>query len=571
MAHDYNVMPSINSELEAHKNLFENKVYRVADNVYSVVGWTVANVVMIEGDDGVILVDVGRELETSTEIKAELLKITPKPIRAIIYTHFHPDHTNGVKAFVSEDQVKSGEVSIYAHETLMQNVMGMGGVLSPILGLRARYTFGALLDGDDLNGMSMGIGPYVRVGTPSFIAPTHTYKDRLELNICGVRMVLIHVPSEAPDETAVYLPDSNVMLTAEVIQGPSLPNLHALRGDRFRDPVPWFKSIDVLRSFHADYMVPGHGQPVYGAENVEEVLRMVRDGIQFVHDQTVRYMNKGLTPDELVHAVKFPPHLENYKPYLREYYGTVSHSIRQFYVGYLGWFEGDPVALDPTPRDEQAKRLVDLMGGSDKVLDEARKAYDKGEYQWAAELATYLIDIDSAHTEARLLKAAVFRQLGYAQININWRNWYLTSARELEGNLTPAGAQRRPGGQNFSPPDITKAFPSRALVEGLTVRLIAESTLDVNTTLGLEVRDTGESFSIEIRRGVAQIHDGTLDAAIATISMDRDYLNTNQLGIQSVADGISSGDIEVRGEPADVEKFFEYFEPAGGTIRLTHR
>ena len=101
-----------------------------------------------------------------------------------------------------------------------------------------------------------------------------------------------------------------MLISAEVDQGPTLPNIHTLRGTKFRDPVQWVASLDKLRAYQADFMVPLHGQPVSGKERESrKVLRMTRDGIAYIHDQSVRWMNKGLTPDELVEKVKLPPHL----------------------------------------------------------------------------------------------------------------------------------------------------------------------------------------------------------------------------------------------------------------------
>src|SRR5271169_6235617 len=249
-------------------------------------------------------------------------------------------------------------------------------------------------------------------------------------------------------------------------------------------------------------MVPSHGLPVTGPENVEEVLRNYRDAIQYVHDQTVRHMNKGLTPDELIEAVGLPPHLASFKPWTQEFFGTVSQAVRAIYQGYLGWFEGDPAGLAPVPKKESARREVELMGGRDRVLMVADQAFEDGDPQWAAELATSLIRIDRNDMPARRLKAASFRRLGYARVNAIWRNWYLSAARELDGfdpMLLQAGIARA-----ITSPDLLAALPARAFVEGFSGRLKAEDTLDVAMTVGFRFPDVGEAYGIEIRRGVAQ-------------------------------------------------------------------
>jgi alkyl sulfatase BDS1-like metallo-beta-lactamase superfamily hydrolase len=567
------IPPSINPELSEHTKHFEKKVYRIADNVYSAVGWDLANTVLVEGTNGVIVVDTGGGINAAREVEKELRKLTGKPVVAIIYTHFHPDHINGVKAFASDEDVKSGRVTIYAHDTLLQNVQNQSAVIGPILGMRSAYSFGVALDAEDRKEMNAGIGPVGNRGdAATFIAPTKTFSDKLEVTIAGVRLQMIHAPSEAPDEIAVFLPQNKVLLSAEVIQGPTLPNIHTLRGTSFRDPVKWFKSIDALRAFKAEHMVPAHGQPVYGADKVEEVLRSYRDGIQFVHDQTIRLMNKGLTPDELANQVKFPPHLANFKPYLREYYGTVRHSVRQIYQGYLGWFEGDPLGLDPIPKTESAERHVALMGGRDRVLAEARRAYENGDSQWAAELATYLIRVDRNDKEARRLKANSFRRLGYAQMNTNWRNWYLMSALELEGALDLAQLAKAIAGI-FSSPDLIAAFPARAWVEGFTIRLKAEETSAARMTMGFVFPDVNESYGLEIRRGIAQFHERLPEQADAVLTLNKSTLNRVLLQQVKFQDAVLSGEIRIsKGKPADVQRFFSYFEPPlSSVIELTVR
>lgn len=566
------VQPSINAELKEHTKHFERKIYKIADNVYSAVGFDLANTILVEGDKGVIIVDTGNSVQAAREVEKELRKMTTKPVVAVVYTHFHPDHINGVKAYASEEEVKAGKIDIYAHELLLKDVENQSGTIGPILGMRSAYSFGAALDAEDRRDMNAGLGPLAPSGTATFIAPTKTFSDKLDVTIAGVRMQMVHVPSEAPDEIAVYLPQNRTLLSAEVIQGPTLANIHTLRGTSFRDPVKWFKSIDLLRSFKAENMVPSHGQPVYGAARVEEVLRMYRDGIQFIHDQTIRYMNKGLTPDELANTVKFPPHLANFKPYLREYYGTIKHAVRQIYQGYLGWFEGDPVALDPIPKVESARRHVELMGGHDKVLAAASQAYAAGDNQWAAELATYLIRINPNDKAARTLKANAFRKLGYAQMNINWRNWYLMAARELEGTLDVKLLGQLVS-RVFSSPDLISAFPAVSWVEGFTTRLKAEQTLDTQMTMGFVFPDVKQSCALEVRRGVAQFYPQLPDKTDVTLTFDKATLNRVLLGQVQFADAIRAGEIKItNGSVADVQRFFGYFEqPLSTPIVLTVR
>ncbi len=557
---------SIDPELAEHTALFEKKIYHAAPNVYSAVGYSLGNSIMIEGDSGIIVVDTLSSVEAARQVREEFRKITPKPVAAVIVTHFHPDHVHGIRAFLD-----SPGVEIYAQESLMENYVTQGALIGPILGVRSSYSFGAGMTAEERQGMNFGLGPIYAPGTSTFAPPTKTFRDQMEVTIAGVKLRLFHAPSETPDHAAVFLPDSRVLISGDMIQGPAFPNIHTLRGASFRDPRAWVQSIDNMRALHADYLVPSHGQPVSGREKVEEVMRNYRDGIQFVHDQTIRYMNKGLTPDELVEKVRLPAHLADFKPYLRPFYGTVPHSVREIYVGYLGWFEGDPVALDPTPPADSARRHVALMGGRDRVLSEAKGALDAGDPQWAAELATYLIKINREDREARQAKAAAFRKLGLAQKNTNWRNWYLAAAHELDGSLDLNGVLAR-ARTNFGAPETIAALPARVWVEGLETRLEAEKTADVHTTMAFWFPDTKEEYSLEVRRGIAQFSDrpGRSDVAI---EMDKKTLDQIILGRSSIVRALNSGQMKVtKGTRADVLAFFGYFEAAySDPIALTVR
>jgi alkyl sulfatase BDS1-like metallo-beta-lactamase superfamily hydrolase len=563
---------SIAPELAEHTALFERKIYKVAPNVWSAVGYSLGNSILIEGSDGVIIVDTLSSVEAGRLVMAEFRKITQKPVVAVVYTHFHPDHTQGVKGFISADDVASGRVAVYAQETLLKNYIAQGELIGPILGVRSSYSFGAGMTAEERQGMNYGLGPLYPFGSTSFIPPTKTFGETMETTIAGVKMRFTHSPSETPDHATIFLPDSRTLISGDMIQGPAFPNIHTLRGASFRDPLAWVESIDHAREVKAEFLAPSHGQPVFGAAKVEEVMRNYRDGIQFVHDQTIRYMNKGLTPDELVAAVKLPPHLDHYAPYLRPFYGTVSHSVREIYVGYLGWFEGDPVTLDPTPPAESARRHIALMGGRDRVLSEAKQAMDAGDAQWAAELATYLIRVSHEDREARAVKAAAFRKLGFASINTNWRNWYLASAHELDGTLDTAAVTAR-ARANFGSPETVAALPARTWVAGLTTRLKAEDTLNVDTTMAFRFPDVKESYGLEVRRGVAQFDERTPDHADVSIEMDKKTLDQWLLGRSTLVRSLNSGGIKVTaGTRADVLKFFEYFEPvAGDPIVLTVR
>lgn len=563
--------PSIHRDLAAHGAIFARRIHRVGDTVYSAVGWSGCNTVMIVGSDGVIIVDTGSDLQSAQEVAGELRSVTDKPIRAIIYTCSHIDHISGVRAFASPDDVNSGRVAIIAHETLLANVIKQGRTIAPILGMRTGYNFGSFLDGADIEGMNNGTGPRSRVGKASFIAPTMTFRSALDISIAGVAMSLKHAPSEASDEIAVLLPESRILLSSEVIPAQHFPGLYPLRGEAYRDPVAWYRSIDALRRLKPAALVPAHGVPLIGEDKVDDVMRNFRDAIQFVHDQTVRHMNKGLCPDELAEIIALPPHLAGFKPWMQEFFGSVSQSVRAIYQGYLGWFEADPVALAPLPRVERSRREIELMGGRDHVLAAAQDAFEHGETQWAAELATRIIRVDQDDMAARRLKAAAFRRQGYGQINAIWRNWYLSAARELDGfDLMPF---LRDSAGSFVSPDLIGALPARTFFEFLATRVKAEDTLGVTMTVGYRFPDIHEEFSLQLRRGVVQVEDGVPDTADLVLTLDKAVLDRILLRELTTRSAILGGQIHVeRGSLIEVARFSGYFElPVPTPIRLVVR
>jgi alkyl sulfatase BDS1-like metallo-beta-lactamase superfamily hydrolase len=550
------VRPSSNPELAEHSRLYEKKVYAIGERVHCAVGFGLANIIWIEGTDGVVVVDTGETLEQGSAVLAELRKATPKPIAAVVLTHHHADHVLGTSAFVSAEDATSGKVPIFAHESLVKHYVAENGVIAELQTIRSAHMYGGSLGPADRAGSNNGIGPFLGRGPTGFLPPTRTFADRLEVTVAGVRLEMLYVPSEAESEIAVYLPDSKILLSAEVVQDHTFPNLYTIRGARYRDPVQWVRSLDRLRDLDAESMVLQHGPPVLGKADVTHVLTFYRDQIQFVHDQTIRYMNRGLTPVELAETIHLPPHLANERPWGGQFYGTVQHSVRNIYAGYVGWFAGDPVDLDPTPPAEFARRTIELMGGRDAVLAAARRAFDSGDSQYAAELATPLIRVNTKDADARHLKAAAFRKLGYAQISASWRNYYLVSAMELDEQL-PGGAYLKVASSMLG--SAMLGLPAATQIDMLPPRLRAEDTLDQDVVIGVRYTDVHEEFRLHLRRGVLEISRKPLTDARAVLEVTREAMG-GLLGGASLAESIASGGARVTGDAEIATRVFGWFE-----------
>ncbi|MFA5078645.1 MAG: MBL fold metallo-hydrolase, partial [Dehalococcoidia bacterium] len=331
--HEYHVQPGIHPELKEHTLLFERKIYKIGENVYCAVGYNLANIIMVEGKDGVVIVDTGISIEQGRQVMADFKKITDKPVAGIIYTHHHVDHVQGTEAFV--DIKDAASFPIIAHETLMPEYIHESGLIGPIMSARAMSMYNSVLDGEDARDMNAGIGPLFEYGINAFIPPTQTFSDVMNVTLAGIRMEMHYLPSEANSELCVYLPDFRILLSAEIIQDHCYPNIYTVRGAVYRNPTTWYRSIDAMRGFaaEADHMVLQHGTPLSGRDNIQQVLMYYRDAIQYTHDQTLRYSNKGYAKDEVARLVNLPPHLENFSPWLRPFYGSVKHSVPQIVCG----------------------------------------------------------------------------------------------------------------------------------------------------------------------------------------------------------------------------------------------
>ncbi len=258
--------PWIDPELAAHSGLFERRIHRIGERVWCAVGYNLANIIAVEGPDGLVIVDTGLEMRQGEEVLADLREITHKRVAAIVYTHHHVDHVQGTRAFASEQEIDSGAVPVIAHESLLEHYIQEAGAIGPIMGARAISMYNVALDGADMEGMNLGIGPFLRAGENGFVPPTATFGDEHKVTLAGVRMEMYWVPSEAHSELCILLPDERTLLSAEVIQDHCFPNLYTLRGALFRDPQRWCRSIDAMRVYGAEveHMVLQHGTPSLG-------------------------------------------------------------------------------------------------------------------------------------------------------------------------------------------------------------------------------------------------------------------------------------------------------------------
>ncbi|MDR0247028.1 MAG: MBL fold metallo-hydrolase, partial [Burkholderiales bacterium] len=330
--------------------------------------------------------------------------------------------------------------------------------------------------------------------------------------------------TEAPAEMHWYTQELRALSAAENCNK-TLHNVYTLRGAKTRDALAWSKALDeTLRLWgdKSDIMYGMHHWPVFTNAEVKASLAAARDGYRFIHDQTLRLANSGLNKEEIAARLVFPPEIENTWE-LHGYYGSLSHNARGVYTFYFGWFDGNPVNLNPLPMAERAKRHLDWMGGPATVLKNAEIAWKRGEYRWLIEVLNYII-VAAAHDEnirknfdnkARSISADAMEQLGYQAENATWRNFYLTGAQELrQGKATPPKA-------NEPDWDSLLAMPTAMLLDYMGVRLVAERAY--GKTIGLNIilqRDGQEKHYALLQNSVINNRAEHLRNADVTLELD---------------------------------------------------
>ncbi len=541
--------------LAAHSEELRRDVVDVTQSVAVAIGFGLGNSILIEGETCAFVVDTTESREIAGEILAEFKARTDKPIEALIYTHNHADHVFGADIFAA-----GRGIDIYAHERTATEVDKAINIIRPILSVRSARMFGTYLSAGDNGFINAGLGPGLGVtgphgGSIGYLPPTKTFVDRLETEICGRDVILQHAPGETDDQIYVYLPDEKILMPGDNIYK-AFPNLYTIRGASYRDVKAWAESLDAMRAVGARHLVPSHTRPISGADAVQDVLMTYADGIRFVHDQTLRGMNMGMDPDALVQFVDLPPHLKNH-PYLQEHYGTVRWSVRSIYDGYLGWFNGDGATLDPPSPTVRAAALNDLARRETTLLMAAKEAFAADNFAMAAELATLSIEAKEDTPRAKALKADALSSMGYQSVSPNGRNYLLTQARELRGEII---IEELPDERSLA---FTRAAPIANFMAALPVNLNAAAALDIERIAEFRFTDTGDVFSVEVRRGVAVVTPDAATAPDLIIETTTEVWIDLLIGRRNAIPSIATGAVKFPGGIGDVAAFGSFMKLFG--------
>ena len=544
------VNPSLwrQSELMAKTGLF-----KVTDDIYQVRGFDLANMTFIRGKIGWIVVDTLTSTETAKaayDLVTE--KLGKRPITGIIITHSHGDHFGGT-AGITSDLVDGAP--ILAPKGFMEAAISENVIAGPAMGRRAQYQLGTTLARDATGTVNSGIGQALSLGTQSLVPPTREIETTgTELTVDGVRMVFQVTPgTEAPAEMNIGFPDWKVVDMAENANA-TQHNILTPRGAQIRNAKLWAQGLTEAAEIFAgsEIMIASHAWPRFGAEEVADYLGKHRDAYAFLHDQTVRLMNKGMTGEEIAATLKLPPALQQ-EWYDRPYYGSFKFNSRAVYQFYMGWYDGNPVHLAPLPPQEGGRRYVEAMGGAEHVRSLAQAAYDEGEYAWAAELLNRAVFADPQDQAARALLARCYDQLAWQAETSLWRNMYRTAATELRDGVNTNAAVV--GGA------LAMSLPTADLFDLMATRLDPAKVGANKLKLAFVFPDREEAVSVKIENGVL-VHrpkapSGPVDA---TLTVNRaDFLKALLLGVPLGAK-VASGEAKIDGDPAAFVRFISWFD-----------
>jgi alkyl sulfatase BDS1-like metallo-beta-lactamase superfamily hydrolase len=549
--------PTVNPSLWRNATLLaRHGLFQVADGIWQVRGLDLANMTVIRGATGWIIVD---PLTGAEAAKAAMALVTDKlgqrPVVAVIHTHSHVDHFGGVLGVVSPADVAAGRTAIIAPDGFLEHAVSENVIAGPAMLRRASYMFGTSLPRGPTGHVSSGLGPMGTPGTYGLIPPTDTIKATGDVRtIDGVEMVFQLTPNtEAPAEMNFYLPAWKALCLAENANG-AMHNLLTPRGALVRDARGWADYLVEARrrwGGEAEVLFTSHFWPRWGKAHISNYLLRHAQAYAFVHNESVRLMNAGLNAVEIGEAIRLPEPLAK-AWFNRPNYGSLKFNARAVYQRYLGAFDGDPASLDPLPRADLAPRLVAQMGGAKKVLKAGKAAAAKGDDRWAATLLSTLVRAAPETPGAKAALAGVYRQLAWRSEAAPWRDFYLTGAQELEQGIRPATQAAAAG--------IAANLSVAMLLDSLSVRVVPERAI-APMTIAFEIPDVKERHLVSISNGVMLHEAGVSDPADATLVVPRQALIGLIGGAVKAPDLVMAGQLQVKGDPAALQRFMGLFQP----------
>jgi alkyl sulfatase BDS1-like metallo-beta-lactamase superfamily hydrolase len=541
------------SQLNRIAGLFE-----LAPGFYQLRGFDLSNMHIVEGEQGIVVIDPLISAETAAAALALYREHRgERPVTGLVYTHCHIDHFGGAKGIVSAEEVRDRGIPVLAPEGFLEHAVSENVYAGTAMGRRAGYMYGAALRRGPDGQIGSGLGQTTSLGTMTLIPPNlDVTATGQEETVDGVRMVFQLTPgTEAPAEMNFHFPEHRILCIAENATH-TMHNLLTLRGALVRDPHVWAHYLDEaieLFGTDSDVLFAGHHWPRWGSERIVEYLRKQRDLYAYIHDQTLRLINKGLTGREIAEELELPPELAD-ESHCRGYYGSVSHNAKAVYQRYMGWFDGNPAHLWEHTPVESARRYVQFMGGAERVLEQARQSFEDGDYRWVAEVVNHLVFAEPDNEAARALQADALEQLGYGAENATWRNFYLAGADELRNGVTGTPTDARPL-------DILANLSVAQILDGMKVRLNGPRAWGKLLTIGWQVTNPDERHLLTLEHGVLHHRPWPEGAEPeATLIIERQALNEMLAGTADLAALAESGRLRVEGDGAQLGELLGLLE-----------
>lgn len=541
-------------------------LFKVTEGIWQLRGFDLANLTLIEGRTGWIVVDTLTSRETAEAAMAFARQhLGNKPVSAVVFTHSHVDHFGGALGVVPREAAARASLPVVAPRGFLEEASSENILVGPAMGRRATYQFGNLLPAFPTGLVDSGLGKSVALGRIDILAPNIIVgQTPQEVLLDGVRFVFAYLPdSEAPAELAFFLPDLKAYCGAEILTQ-TMHNLYTLRGAKVRDALRWSGYIDEALQNLGDTEVffASHHWPVWGNAAIATFMARHRDSYRYIHDQTVRLLNTGMEPDAIADSLQLPPQLAATFA-VRGYYGSVRHNTRAVYQHYLGWFDANPARLDPLPRQQAAIRYVALMGGADKTVAAAQTAFDAGEFRWVAELLNQVVFAQPQHANARSLLARTYEQLGYAAESAAWRNFYLSGALELRQDRT---------GNSPDPAlaiGLLEQAPVERYLDAMAAGINGPKAADSRFRMNLVFSDTGTSHVLWMENAVLHHRRAPPDpSAETTLTLTRPLFARMMIGNASLKDLLLTDDLRVDGSTIALLRFFSLIDKPPRTFAI---
>ena len=541
--------------------LVKDGLFEVVPGIYQLRGFDISVMSIIEGDTGIIVIDPLVCKETAAAAFSLYSEHRGnRPVLAMIYTHSHIDHFGGVKGIISQEDVDAGRTQVIAPAGFLEAAISENVYAGPAMARRAVYMYGAGIPKGPSGQIGSGLGQTNSLGATTLIAPT------FEITATGQEMVIDGVAidfqvtpgTEAPAEMNFYFPKLRALCTAENTSH-TLHNILTIRGAQVRDAHGWARylteTIDLFGE-DLDLVFASHHWPTWGRERAVEFLSMQRDMYLYLHDQTLRLMNSGLTGSEIAETMEMPPSLAE-QWHTHGYYGSVSHNVKAIYQRYMGWYDANPANLWTHPPVEAGHRYVAAMGGPEATLEVARQAFEEGDYRWCMEVCKHLVFADDTNEAARTLLADTMEQVAYGTENATWRNAFLTGALELRSGVYVSPLA-------LGSFELVSALTVSQLFNALGARINGPRSWDRHLVIGFDITDEESSYVLELRNGALHHRRGNAPEGSTVFRLARVPLITtafgSAIGLVTLDDALGTGAIEVAGDPAILGELLGYLE-----------